>query len=117
MIYNAFGQSIDLENSRCYQQAENKKKSDGENGALQALNVSQGVVSRLLKEHRETGSVKDRKRSRRQKATTPREDRLYLRMRRQNRFAPCETQRSKLRDTYRVSVFRRLVNSRLPTLH
>ena len=56
------------------------------------LNVSQSVVSRLLKKHRETGSVKDRKRSGRPKATTPRQDRLLFRMSRQNRFIqvkPC----------------------------
>lgn len=78
-----------------------------------ALTVSQSVVSRLLKKHRETGSVKDRKRSGRPKATTQREDRLLFRLSRRNRFASCETLRNQLRDTHRIRVSRSLVNSRL----
>ena len=78
-----------------------------------ALNVSQSVVSRLLKKHRETGSVKDRKWSGRPKATTPRQDRLLLRMSGQNHFYSCETLRTQLRATHRIRVSRRLVNSRL----
>ena len=77
------------------------------------LNVSQSVVSRLLKKHRETGSVKDRKRSGRPKATTPRQDRLLFRMSRQNRFYSSETLRTHLRDNHRIRVSRQAVNSRL----
>ena len=34
-----------------------------QDGIARALNVSQGVVSRPLKEHRESGSIRKRKRS------------------------------------------------------
>ena len=77
------------------------------------LNVSQSVVSRLLKKHGETGSVKDRKRSGRPKATTPRQDRLLFRMSRQNRFYSSETLRTHLHDNHGIRVSRQLVNSRL----
>ena len=77
------------------------------------LNVSQSVVSRLLKKHRETGSVKERKRSGRPRATTPRQDRLLFRMSRQNRFYSSETLRTHLRDSHRIRVSRQLVHSRL----
>ena len=75
--------------------------------------MSQSVVSRLLKKRRETGSVKDRKRSRRPKATTPRQDRLLFRMSRQNRFYSSETLGTYLRDNHRIRVSRQLVNSPL----
>ena len=75
--------------------------------------MSQSVVSRLLKKHRETGSVKDRKCSGRPKATTPRQVSLLFRMSRQNRFYSWETLRTHLCDNHRIRVSRQLVNSRL----
>ena len=52
--------------------------------------MSESVVSRLLKKHREAGSVKDRKRSGRPMATTPRQDGYLFCMGRQNRFSSCQ---------------------------
>lgn len=78
-----------------------------------SMNVSQSVVSRLLKKQRETGNVGDRPRSGRPKLTTPREDRLLLRISRRNRFASSESVRSMFRDSTGVRLSRSAVNKRL----
>ena len=52
--------------------------------------MSESVVSRLLKKHREAGSVKDRKRSGRPMASSPRQDGHLFCMSRQNRFSSCQ---------------------------
>ena len=75
------------------------------------FNVSHLVIVRLKQRVNQTGSVKERQRTERSLKMTPREDRLFKRLARQQPFSTTNTLRSRWIVNGRIS--RRTVNRRL----
>ena len=75
--------------------------------------ITRGEVSRLIRKWHETGTVCDRPRSGRPRKSTRREDRLLLRMARQNRFLSANHLRNTWQQHLGVRVSREMVNKRL----
>ena len=77
------------------------------------LGISYKTVFRLVKKHRETGSIVDKPRSGRPKATTEREDRILVRKSLGDRRLTSPELRAKMEDDHGVHVSSRTVRSRL----
>ena len=77
------------------------------------LGISYKTVFRLVKKHRETGSIVDKPRSGRPRATTEREDRILVRKSLGDRRLTSPELRAKMEDDHGVHVSSRTVRSRL----
>jgi transposase len=97
-----------VKNKLCTMERRHLTQADGnraigmlENGARQVdvallFNVTQSVISRLYQRYRESGTVEERPRTGRPRATNNREDRLLVREARRNPRAHCNLLRQEL---------------------
>lgn len=82
-----------------------------------AMNVSQSVISRLWSRHRATGSVQDRPRSGRPRATTQAQDRFIRTIALRNRLVTANQIRSQLQRDTGLVVSGQTIRNRLHRFH